>query len=281
MKTIIEINCLLSLLILLITASCSSTDTKATIDERKSDSHYQLGLAALKFQGDLIKAKREFMLAIEAAPDLPQYYNELGYVFFLDGDYKKAEENYNKALKIDKKYSEPRYRLGVLYLEQGDYEKALSKFNEVLEDTMYPYPDYVETSIGRVYRLQKRYELAKQHLNAALKMRGTYCEAYKQLGLVYDEQNIHELAAENYKKNIDCNSADVEVMYRGALKMYMLKREAEGQRYLRLCLEIQAENTKEISTPFLAECVELAQKLGVTSETQRTPKKKQQIESVE
>lgn len=267
--------------VLPIIVSCSSADTKTTIDERKSDSHYQLGLAALKYQGDLIKAKREFMMAIEAAPDLPQYYNELGYVFFLDGDYKKAEENYNKALKIDKSYSETKYRLGILHLEQGDYEKALSEFNEVLSDTMYPYPDYVETSIGRTYRLQKRYDLAKQHLGTALKMRGTYCEAYKQLGLVYDEQNIHELAAENYKKNIDCNSADVEVLYRGALKMFMLKREDEGQRYLRRCLEIQAMNTKEISTPFLPECVELANKLGVTTDLQRSPKKKQQIESVE
>lgn len=260
--------------------SCSSTETKTVSDERKSDGHYQLGLNAL-WQGDLIKAKREFMLAIEAAPDLPQYYNELGYVFFLDGDYKKAEENYNQALKIDKKYSESKYRLGVLYLEKGDYEKALAEFNEVLGDTMYPYPYYVETSIGKLYRLQKNYETAKQHLNTAIKMRGTYCEAYKQMGLVYDEQNIHELAAENYKKNIDCNSADVEVLYRGALKMFMLKKEKEGQKYLRRCLEIQAMNTKEIATPFLSECVELAQKLGVTTDVQRVPRKKQQIESVE
>ncbi|MBP5406886.1 tetratricopeptide repeat protein [bacterium] len=260
--------------------ACSSTDMKTVSDERKSDGHYQLGLNAL-WQGDLIKAKREFIMAIDAAPDLPQYYNELGYVFFLEGDYKKAEENYRKALKIDKKYSESKYRLGILYLEQGEYEKALSEFNEVLDDTMYPYPYYVETSIGRIYRLQKRYDLAKQHLNTALKMRGTYCEAYKQMGLVYDEQNIHELAAENYKKNIDCNSADVEVLYRGALKMIMLQREEEWQKYLRRCLEIQAMNTKEISMPFLAECVELAQKYGVSGDVQRSPRKKQQIESVD
>lgn len=270
----------LFLMLLGFVVSCSSAETKTVSDERKSDGHYQLGLNAV-WQGDLIKAKREFMLAIEAAPDLPQYYNELGYVFFLDGDYKKAEENYNKALKIDKKYSESKYRLGVLYLEKGDYEKALAEFNEVLGDTMYPYPHYVETSIGKVYRLQKNYETAKQHLNIALKMRGTYCEAYKQMGLVYDEQNVNELAAENYKKNIDCNSADVEVLYRGAMKMYLLKKEKEGQKYLRRCLEIQAMNTKEISTPFLAECVELAQKMGVTTDIQRSPKKKQQIESVD
>ena len=63
--------------------------------------------------------------------------------------------------------------------------------------------------------------------------------------------------------------------------MFMLKREEEAQKYLRRCLEIQEMNTKEIHTPFLTECVELAQKVGVTSEIQRAPKKKQQIESVE
>ena len=260
--------------------SCSSTETKTVSDERKSDGHYQLGLNAL-WQGDLIKAKREFIMAIEAAPDLPQYYNELGYVFFLEHDYKKAEENYRQALKIDGKFSESKYRLGLLYVELGDYEKALSEFRTVLADTMYPFPHYVETSIGKVYRLQKNYETAKQHLDAALKMRGTYCEVYKQLGLVYDEQNLHKQAAENYKKNIECNSADVEVLYRGALKMFMLKNEELGQSYLRRCLEIQAMNTKEISTPYLPECVELALKLGVTTEIQRATKKKQQIESVD
>ena len=261
--------------------SCSSTaDTKTVSDERKSDGHYQLGLNAL-WQGDLIKAKREFIMAIEAAPDLPQYYNELGYIFFLEHDYKKAEENYRHALKIDGKFSESKYRLGLLHVELGNYETALAEFQEVLADTMYPFPHYVETSIGKVYRLQKNYETAKQHLNAALKMRGTYCEVYKQFGLVYDEQNIHELAAENYKKNIECNSADVEVLYRGALKMFMLNKEELGQSYLRRCLEIQAMNTKEIATPFLQECVELAQKLGVTTELQRSSKKKQQIESVD
>lgn len=260
--------------------SCSSAETRTVSDERKSDGHYQLGLNAL-WQGDLIKAKREFIMAIEAAPDLPQYYNELGYVFFLEHDYKKAEENYRQALKLDAKFSESKYRLGLLYLELGNYENALEQFQTVLADTMYPYPHYVETSIGKLYRLQRNYETAKQHLNAALKMRGTYCEVYKQFGLVYDEQNLNELAADNYKKNIECNSADVEVLYRGALKMLMLKNEELAQSYLRRCLEIQAMNTKEISTPFLPECVELAQKLGVTTDIQRATKKKQQIESVD
>ena len=263
-----------------IIVSCSSTDTKTVSDEKKSDGHYQLGLAALN-QGDYIKARREIMLAIEAAPTLPQYYNTLGLVFMIEHDTQKAEENFREALKIDSKFTDARNNLGALYLEQRQFDKALEEFQAVLADTMYPRPHYAETNIGIVYRMQKRYDLAKQHFDAAIKMRGTHSEAYKQIALMYDEQNMHELAAENYKKALEYFPFDVEALYRGALKMYMLKKEDLGQTYLRRCLEVQAINTKEVAIPFLSECVDLAKQLGITTDIERRkPEKKQQIESV-
>ncbi len=272
---------LIILLLFLILAACSSTDTRTVSDERKSDGHYQLGLAALN-QGDYIKARHEIMLAIEAAPDLPQYYNTLGIVFMVEHDDKKAEENFEKALKIDKKFTDAHNNLGALYLRQENFEKALEEFKTVLADTMYPRPHYVETNIGIVYRKQKRYDLAKQHFEAAIKMRGTFYDPYKQLGLMYDEQDMHELAAENYKKAIEYFPYELETLYKGALKMYLLKNEELGQKYLRNCLEVQAMNVKEVSMPFLAECVGLAKKFGVTTDIERRrPEKKQQIESVE
>ena len=270
----------LILILFQLLVSCSSADTKTISDERKSDGHYQLGLAALN-QGDYIKAKREIMLAIEAAPDLPQYYNTLGLVFMIEHENEKAEENFKKALKIDKKFTDARNNLGALYLEQRKFGEALDEFRAVLADTMYPRPHYAETNIGIVYRMQKQYDLAKQHFDAAIKMRGTHSEAYKQLGLMYDEQNLHELAAENYKKAREYFPYDIEALYRGALKMYMLKNEELGNTYLRRCLDVQAMNTKEVAMPYLTECVELAKELGVTNDIERKkPEKKQQIESV-
>ncbi|MBR4490560.1 tetratricopeptide repeat protein, partial [bacterium] len=205
----------------------------------------------------------------------------LGLVFMIEHDDKKAEENFKKALKMDKKFTDARNNLGALYLEQEKFGEALEEFQAVLADTMYPRPHYAETNIGIVYRKQKRYDLAKQHFDAAIKMRGTHSEAYKQLGLMYDEQNLHELAAENYKKALEYFPFDIEALYRGALKMYMMKNEELGQTYLRRCLDVQAMNTKEVAMPFLTECVELAKQLGVTNEIERKkPEKKQQIESV-
>ena len=165
--------------------SCKSAEPKTVSDEKKSDSYYQMGLAAWN-QGDYIKATREFSKAIEAAPEIPQYYNHLGMVYLQDGQYDKAEENLKKAIKKDPKYSDARNNLGVLYTRLGKYDQALEELKNVSSDALYPFPHYVETNIGIVHRLQKQYDIAEKHFNAAIKMKGTYCEPYKEFGIMND-----------------------------------------------------------------------------------------------
>lgn len=258
--------------------SCKSTEPKTVSDEKKADSYYQMGLAAWN-QGDYIKAIREISKAIEAAPDIPQYYNHLGMVYLQDNNYEKAENNFNKAINIDPKYSDTRNNLGVLYIKTGNFDKALAEFKIVGSDALYPFPHYVETNIGTVHRLLKQYDLAEKHLNAAIKMKGTHCESYKELGIMYDEQGLHEKAAENYKKTVSYCPYYVEALYRGALKMYMLKKEKTGEEYLLRCLDVNEKNIKEVTIPFLKDCVELAAKLGVTSDIQKFDKSKKEIDS--
>ena len=264
--------------LLIFSFSCKSSETKIVSDEKKADSYYQMGLAAWN-QGDYIKAIREFSKAIEAAPEIPQYYNHLGMVYLQDGQHDKAEENLLNALKIDKNYSDARNNLGVLYTRIGNFEKALNELKFVSSDALYPFPHYVETNIGIVHRLQKQYDIAEKHFNSAIKMKGTYCEPYKEIGIMYDEQALHEKAADNYKKAVAFCPYYVEALYRGALKMYMLKNEKIGEEYLLRCLDVDAKNIKEVTIPFLKDCVELAQKLGVSSEINRSDKGRKQIES--
>lgn len=259
--------------------ACSSTESKNVgDDERKSDSYYQLGLAALN-KGDYIKAKREFTKAIEISPNLPHYYNLLGLVYLIEHNYKKAEENCKRALKIDEKFSDARNNLGSAYLYEGEYGKALTEFNAILADPTYLSPHHAETNIGIVYMKQKQYDLAEQHFKAALKMKGTHCEAYKQLGIMYDEQGLQNKAIENYKKTLEYCSYNFEVLYIMAQKMYVLKQEDRGREYLLRCLEADAKNVEERPVPFLKECVDFAAKVGVTDEIQLPEKPKQQIDS--
>ena len=262
--------------------ACSSAEKKPEpeVDEQKSNSYYQLGLAALR-QGDYIKAKREISHAIEYAPHLPQYYNHLGLIFLLEHDYANAEKNFRKTLDVDKSFTDAHNNLGMLFLETGELDKALEEFNTVLGDTMYPYPHYAETNIGAVYRLKRNYDEAKKHLEAALKMRGTHCEAYKQMGLLYDEQRLDDLALENYKKTLEYCSYNVEIIYRAAQKLYIRQKEKSAKIYLRRCLEVNAANRSQVTIPFLPECLDFANQLGVVLDEPKQDRPTQQIEDAQ
>ncbi|HDT11607.1 MAG TPA: tetratricopeptide repeat protein [bacterium] len=251
------------LILFVILSGCKSAEPKIVSDESKADSYYQLGLAALN-QGEYVRAKREITRAIETAPDIPHYYNHLGIVYFQENDYKKAEEMYRKALELDERYSDAYNNLGALHIKTGDYEKAIEYFDIVSEDPLYPYPHYVQANLGIVKRLQKKYDEAEKHLLNSIRLKGTHCEAYKELAILYDEQSLHEKAAKNYDSTIKFCPYHVEALYRGAVKAYMLKKESVGEKYLKRCLEVDFTNVKRIQIPFLDDCVDLANQVGVT-----------------
>ncbi len=252
----------------LFTGNCKSTEPRVVSDESKADSYYQLGLAALN-QGEYPRAKREISRAIEAAPDIAHYYNHLGLVYLQEQDYKKAKKLYEKAIALDERYSDAYNNLGVLYIKTGNFEKAKEALQVAADDPMYPYPHYIQTNFGIIMRLQKRYEEAEKYFNNALRLKGTHCEAYKELGILYDEQNLHEKAARNYDSAIKFCPYLVEALYRGAVKAYILKRESVGELYLQRCLEIDFKNIRRVQIPFLDDCIALARQAGITYDAKR------------
>lgn len=251
------------LLFFTLSFSCSSTDKKTTSDQKKGNSYYQLGLAAWN-EGDYIKARREFSKAIEVAPDMAHYYNHLGMVDMQMGNYKDSERNLKKSLEVDKTYLDPHNNLGVLYTKLEKYEKALEEFKIIRSNPMYPFPHYVETNIGIVYRLQKKHDKAEAAFKSAIKMKGTHCEAYKELGLLFDDMGMHKNATESYVSCIKYCPYHIEALYRGAVKMLSEGKTQNGTFYLQRCLEIEQKNVKEVQIPFLNECTSLARKVGVS-----------------
>lgn len=262
------------MVILLLSISCSSTDKKTASDQKKGNSYYQLGLAAWN-EGNYIKARREFSRAIAVAPDVAHYHNHLGMVNMQLGNYKEAEKNLQKSLDIDKIYLDPHNNLGVLYIKTKEYDKALEELESIRSNPIYPFPHYVETNIGIVYRLQKKHDLAEKAFKGALKMKGTHCEAFKELGLLYDEMGMHKDATESYQSCIKFCPYHIEALYLGAVKMFKEGDHAQGEIYLQRCLETESKNIKEVQIPFLNECTALAEKMGIKTDLDKfgEPKK--------
>lgn len=243
--------------------ACATTGDKMVSDETKGDSYYQLGIAALN-KGDLVKAKLQIMKAIELAPVVPYYHNHLGIVYLQERDFDRAQACFELAYKLDGIYSDALNNLGILFLMKGDITKAKEYFMLVLADQIYPYPHYAETNLGRAFRLEKNYAEAQKHLDKALKLKGTHCDAYKELALMYDEQGEHEKSVENFRKTVQYCPRHVEALYRGAVKLLVLKDTDTGTAWLRSCLELERANTASIEIPFLRECANLARQYGVT-----------------
>ncbi len=242
--------------------ACATTGDKMVSDETKGDSYYQLGIAALN-KGDLVKAKLQIMKAIELAPVVPYYHNHLGIVYLQERDFDRAQACFELAYKLDGIYSDALNNLGILFLMKGDITKAKEYFMLVLADQIYPYPHYAETNLGRAFRLEKNYAEAQKHLDKALKLKGTHCDAYKELALMYDERGEHEKSVENFRKTVQYCPRHVEALYRGAVKLLVLKDTDTGTAWLRSCLELERANTASIEIPFLRECANLARQYGV------------------
>ncbi len=246
--------------------ACATPEKKVVSDETKGNSYYQLGLAALN-KGDIVKAKLNMTKAIELAPMVPYFHNHLGLVYLREKDFERAEACFKTAYQLDDRYSDALNNLGLLYLAKGDIPKAKEFFLQVIADQLYPYPHFAETNLGKTFRLEKNYAEAEKHLRRAIQIKGTHCDAYKELAILYDEQGNDEEAAKHYIKTIEFCPRYVEALYRGAVKLLVLKdakAQETGTAWLRTCLEIERENLQAIEIPFLPECANLARQYGVT-----------------
>lgn len=269
---------LLLLVLSLLAVSCAAPEKKVVSDETKGNSYYQLGLAALN-KGDLVKAKLNMTKAIELAPMVPYFHNHLGLVYLRERDFERAEACFKTAYQLDDRYSDALNNLGLLHLAKGDIAKAKELFLQVIADQLYPYPHFAETNLGKAFRLEKNYEEAEKHFRKAIQIKGSHCDAYKELAILFDEQGRNDDAVKHYKKTLEFCPRYVEALYRGAVKLLVLKdpkAQETGTGWLRTCLEMERANVDAVEIPFLPECANLARQYGVTLPTEAPAK--QQIE---
>ncbi|MCK5808067.1 tetratricopeptide repeat protein [bacterium] len=268
-------------IVLLFFLSCTTVSDKPRIsDEKKASSHYNLGLAKFS-SGDLGKARRELEIAIKYAPNLAFYHNHLGLIYMAMNDYKKAEKAFKHSYKIDKTYTDALNTLGVLKLKQGKLSVAKKLFIRVLEDPIYPWPQYPEINLGIIARLEKQYEISEKHFLSALNYKRNECTARKEMGKLFDDQRLTEKAAFNYTLSLKYCRNDVETLYRSAVDYMLLKREAEGLQSLKRCMLIAAKQDDPFAIPFMEDCLRLAKQYGVTATTRIAPAKEIKGSSVQ
>lgn len=131
---------LLSCLCCLISA-CGFDGDKTTDQSKKnrmaaSNYNVQLGVAYLR-QGDVQRAKRKLLLALEQAPQWAPAQDAMGYFLMQTGDAEGAEKYFQAALAIDPKNGAANNNYGSFLCRNKRYAEAEQHFLTAVHDPSY------------------------------------------------------------------------------------------------------------------------------------------------
>jgi len=128
--------------------------------------HNNLG-AMYYLDGNMDNAEKEYKIALELNPNEPMAHNNLGLVYVNQNKLKEAEEEYKKELEVNPYYDNVYFNLGLLYFGQERYDEAINNWKKTLEIN----PNYVDAikALAMYYYEQKNYEEAIPYLSELYK----------------------------------------------------------------------------------------------------------------
>ena len=109
----------------------ASLEKAVKLDDKDPVAQSGLGVA-YRQAGELDKAERAFVRAIEMKPQAEFYFN-LATVYRRQGKVKEAIEKYNKAIELDQSFAEAFYDLGMMLAQEKRSDEAVAAWNRYLE----------------------------------------------------------------------------------------------------------------------------------------------------
>ena len=222
-----------------------------------------------------------WMNVIQNAPNKARAYNN--YAVELSQTHKRYEEAipyFNKAAQMDRSYSDPLNNLAVCYSSLNQIDKAIDALHRGLKINPY-YPEGYN-NLASFYLQKKDYANTEIYLKAALQIRPHYGKAYFNMGRMYTENNepekgleyfkkactiadldnefgfkIYAQAALNlkeydeaawgFKKALECNPHDTDIMFGLANSYYLAKKAPEAKQ---LYATLLAQNSNDLRVWF-------------------------------
>lgn len=156
--------------------------------------------------GDPIKF---FENILKYEPSSARINNNLGYLYFDQGNKEKAEEYYWKATKTaGNSFPQPYFNLGTILQEKGDVRGAIVVFEKAIEldpNFSYPYPN-----LSVIYASQGNLVKATEYLEKLKELQPRLQRVYYNLALVYIERNDNESAYRNLQDGLKYGHFDSE-----------------------------------------------------------------------
>jgi type IV pilus assembly protein PilF len=153
----------------------------------KADLRFRAGWEYMA-QGQLLRARQEFELAISMYDQDAHYFGALGLCHYFLGNYDIAEKRLLQAMAISSGIPDFYNNLANVYLAQERYEEAISKARAALDNPAYKTPGAATYVIGAAYEKMGNREEALRHYHKALNHDPEFPSPYIRLAAIALEE---------------------------------------------------------------------------------------------
>ncbi len=187
------------------------------------EGYYNLGTLNLR-KGDFPEARRYLEQTVALNPNYPEAWNNLGMIAAQQGLPEEAIHNFRKSLELRPGYATALLNLGNVYRRQGELGSAQDCLNQALN--LQPGDAEVNYSLGMLYAQQGQMQQASKYLQKAIDLRPGYPEALNNLGVLFVREQDYPKAEEQFKAGIRI-APSFDQSYLNLARLYAMRNEKD------------------------------------------------------
>jgi tetratricopeptide (TPR) repeat protein len=191
---------------------------------------------ALFQRGYLEQAATSFQQVIEAKPDEPEAYYNLGTLYLRRNELAEARRCLEQAVKLRQNYPEAWNNLGMIAGQEGQSDEAIRSFRQSIALK----PDYVIAlvNLGNFYRRQEAYGEAESLLGKALELEPDNAEVNYSVGMLYARENQMPRAIERIERAVSLRPDYADALNNLGVLFVRQQKLAEAKEKFETCIRV-------------------------------------------
>jgi Flp pilus assembly protein TadD/peroxiredoxin len=187
-------------------------------------------------RGYLEQAAASFQQVIEAKPDEPEAYYNLGTLYLRRNELPEARRYLEQAVKLRPNYPEAWNNLGMIAGQEGKGEEAIRSFKQSIALK----PDYVIAlvNLGNFYRRQEAYGEAESLLRKALELEPDNAEVNYSVGMLYARENQMPRAIERIERAVGLRPDYADALNNLGVMFVRQQKLAEAKEKFETCIRV-------------------------------------------
>lgn len=227
-----------ALLLLVLLASCASSPSKSSFDDRDGPMQHYRRAVMLFDEGQVERALEEIDRSIDLDSDLPAATFYRGYILWNLGRYGEAETSFRDTVRINPLHLDARMYLASCLEQTGSVDAALRELDAAIALPGVPNIEQVRLNKALILERQGRLDQALGELRAAVTTRPRYHRAHFEMAKILEEMGRPEDALLALRAAEPGYAKDAEYHYRLGSLLFHLRRNEEASRSLRRVLDL-------------------------------------------